>query len=90
MTNSIQSDIDKIAQLEERIAQLEKTINTLSSNEKRTTLYEGYKVCNVNHDQVITCEDCAYDDGHLKPNVSCECGRSNDDNTPIGDYDFDT
>jgi hypothetical protein len=42
----------------------------------------------VDHDQVITCNDCAYDDGHLRPSVSCECGRSNDDNTPIGEYDF--
>lgn len=42
----------------------------------------------VDHAQCYVCDDCAYDNGYLRPNIGCDCGRSNDDNTPIGEYDF--
>ena len=54
---------------------------------KTTWYFEHKELKEVSHDQEYTCEDCAYDDGHLRPNVSCECGRNDDENTPLGEYD---
>ena len=54
---------------------------------KTSWYFEHKELKEVSHDQEYTCEDCAYDDGHLRPNVSCECGRNNDENTPLGEYD---
>jgi hypothetical protein len=60
-----------------------------TNGEMQKTYYvdEG-KELDCDHDQVVTCSDCAYDDGHLRPNVSCECGRSDTINSPIGEYDW--
>ena len=41
------------------------------------------------YEQEFTCDDCAWPDGQLKDGVSCECGRSDDINTPIGEYDWE-
>ena len=42
----------------------------------------------VDHGQKIVCDDCAYDDGHLRPSIGCACGRSDTINSPIGEYDW--
>ena len=38
--------------------------------------------------QEYTCDDCAWPDGQLRNNVSCECGMNDDENTPKGFYDW--
>jgi len=38
------------------------------------------------HVQEFTCDDCAWPDGQLRSDVSCECGRNDDENTPSGFY----
>ena len=59
----------------------------LKTKTEKTWYFEHKELKEVDHDQEYTCEDCAYDDGHLRPNVSCECGRNDDENTPLGEYD---
>lgn len=36
--------------------------------------------------QEYTCDDCAWPDGQLREDVSCECGMNDDENTPKGFY----
>ncbi len=36
--------------------------------------------------QEYTCDDCAWPDGQLRNNTSCECGMNDDENTPKGFY----
>ena len=38
------------------------------------------------YEQEFTCDDCAWPDGQLRNDVSCECGRNDDENTPSGFY----
>jgi len=38
------------------------------------------------YEQEYTCDDCAWPDGQLRSDVSCECGMNDDENTPKGFY----
>ena len=82
----------KIAELEQVIANL--TAERIIPPEPEPKVFSTRHVemqedFVVNHEQEITCDDCAWPDGQLKDGVSCECGRSDDINTPIGEYDWE-
>jgi len=79
----------KIAELEQAVANLTAERIIPPEPEVFTTHHHDMQEdFVVDHDQCYVCDDCAYENGALRPNRSCECGRSDDDNTPIGFYDW--
>ncbi len=66
----------KIAELEQAVAKL--TAERILPPEPEEESVQAY-----------TCDDCAWPDGQLKENISCECGMNDDVNTPIGEYDWE-
>ena len=82
---------------DEKIAELEQAVADLTAERilhKEPEVFKTYHVemkseFEVDHGQAIVCDDCAYDDGHLRPSIGCACGRSNDQRTPIGEYDWE-
>ena len=80
---------EKIAELEQAVADLTAERILHKEPEVFTTYHhEMQKEFEVDHTQCYVCDDCAYDDGHLRPGIGYACGRSNDNNTPIGEYDW--
>ena len=83
----------KIAELEQAVADLtaERILN------KEPEVFTTYHVENdqhyeVSHSQAVVCDDCAFDNGELAGGFGkgyCACGRSNSNNTPIGEYDWE-
>ena len=82
---------EKIAELEQAVAKLtaERILPPEEPKVRTAWHCEMKKELEVDHDQGYVCDDCAYDDGHLRPNIGCECGRGNDEITPFGVYDWE-
>ena len=85
---------------DEKIAELEQAVADLTAERilhKEPEVFTTYHVENdqhyeVSHSQAVVCDDCAFDNGELAGGFGkgyCACGRSNSNNTPIGEYDWE-
>lgn len=85
---------------DEEIARLKEVIAGLTAERILPPEPEVFKTYHVEHDQYyevshsqkVVCEDCAFDNGELAGGFGkgyCACGRSNSNNTPIGEYDWE-
>ena len=88
---------------DEKIAELEQAVSKLTADrilDKEPEMFKTYHVENdqhyeVSHSQAVVCADCAFDNGELAGGFGsygkgyCACGRSNSNNTPIGEYDWE-
>jgi len=83
----------KIAELEQVIANLTAERIVPPELEVFTTYHvENKQHYEVSHSQAVVCDDCAFDNGELAGGFGkgyCACGRSNSNNTPIGEYDWE-
>ena len=84
---------EKIAELEQAVAKL--TADRILDKEPevfKTWHFEMKSEFEVSHSQPYTCDDCAFDNGELAGGFGkgyCACGRSNSNNTTIGEYDWE-
>ncbi len=83
----------KIAELEQAVADLTAERIIPPEHEVFTTYHvENDQHYEVSHSQAVVCDDCAFDNGELAGGFGkgyCACGRSNSNNTPIGEYDWE-
>lgn len=85
----------EIASLKLDIARL--TAERIVPPETEVEVFTTYHVENdqhyeVSHSQAVVCDECAFDNGELAGGFGkgyCACGRSNSNNTPIGEYDWE-
>ncbi len=85
----------EIARLKEVIAGLtaERILLQPEPEVFKTYHVENDRYYEVSHSQKVVCDDCAFGNGELSGGFPgggyCACGRSNSNNTPIGEYDWE-